>query len=375
MDQAREPPQVAPLPPRTVGDYAARTQGISNADLLRAIPPDCFDRDLGRACLGIATSVVAGALVVAALVFNPYWWLLPVLWFLAGTVAWGIYVIGHDCGHGSFSANTRLNHFVGHVMLTPFLYPFHSWRILHNRHHANTNSLENDIDWRPLPAVVYRKLPWMQRTVYRLIRTVFWWAGTLHQWATRAFDLKQFPTAEHTRQVQFSIALVVLFAVVFFPLLIYLAGPWGVVKYWLMPWLVAHGWFALTTLTHHTHPDIPYLDKRHWSFVTANLTGTLYCRYPRWLEFLEHDINVHIPHHIAPKIPFYHLRRAHEGLRQTWPTLVREIPFSWAHVVRLLSTCQLYDDKTGYYLRFADAQKKRPVGRPASGPSPGPHQN
>jgi omega-6 fatty acid desaturase (delta-12 desaturase) len=346
---------------RDVRAYVARTQGIANADLMRAIPPECFERSVGRTLLGIATSLVAGALVVTALIFNPYWWLLPPLWFLAGTVAWGIYVIGHDCGHGSFSPYKRLNHFVGHLTLTPLLYPFHSWRILHNRHHANTNSLENDIDWRPLPAAVYRKLPWGSRTVYRAIRTVFWWAGTLHQWATRAFDLKQFPTEEHTRQVRFSILLVVLFSVVFFPLLVYTTGVWGVVKYWLMPWLVAHGWFALTTLTHHTHAEIPYLEKRHWSFVTANLTGTIYCRYPRWLEFLEHDINVHIPHHVAPRIPFYNLRRAHESLRQAWPELVREIPFSWRHVASVLSTCQLYDDKTGYYLKFSEAKRKQPA--------------
>ena len=365
MDQLRQRSQDGPGP-RDAASFAARTRGITNADLVRAIPPECFERHPGRALLGIATSAAAAILVYAALAVNPHWWLLPPLWFLAGTVAWGFYVLGHDCGHGSFSASRRLNNFAGHLFLTPFLYPYHSWRILHNRHHANTNSLEHDIDWRPLPALVYRKLPWRQRTVYRLIRTVFWWAGTLHQWATRAFDLRQFPAAGHRRQVRFSIAMVLAFAAIFVPLLAYHTGAWGVVKYWLAPWLVAHGWFALTTLTHHTHADIPYLDQRHWSFVTANLTGTLYCRYPRWLEFLEHDINVHVPHHIAPRIPCYNLRRAHAGLRRTWPTLVREIPFSWKHVFGLLSTCQLYDDRTGYYLRFAAAQRRGHAVRPAA---------
>jgi omega-6 fatty acid desaturase (delta-12 desaturase) len=353
MEQLAPPLPSTTAPVRDAAGFAARTRGITTADLIKAIPPECFRLRPGRAWTGVITSTVVGITIYAALAFNPFWWLLPVLWFLAGTNAWGCYVIGHDCGHGSFSSSRRLNHFVGHLMLTPLLYPFHSWRLLHNHHHANTNSLENDIDWRPLPAAVYRRLPALQRYMYRLIRTLFWWAGTIHQWATRAFDLDQYPTEEQKRQVRFSIAMVALFAAVFFPLLVYWAGPWGVVKYWLMPWLVAHGWFSLTTLTHHTHPDIPYLDKRNWSFVTANLTSTVHCRYPRWLEFLEHDINAHIPHHIAPRIPFYHLRQAHESLRQTWPELVREVPFGWRYLWQLTTTCNLYDDKTGYYLPFS----------------------
>lgn len=360
MDQTQKQLQKSLAPVRDVEAFVVRTQGMTTADLMRAIPPACFERHLGRTLFGIASSVTVAILVYGALILNPFWWLLPPLWFVAGTTAWGFYVIGHDCGHGSFSHSRRLNYFVGHLMLTPFLYPFHSWRLLHNRHHANTNSLENDIDWRPLPTGVYRKLPWFQRDVYRLIRTAFWWAGTLHQWGTRAFDLRQFSTDRNRRQVRFSILMVVLFASFFFPVLIYTTGIWGLMKYWLVPWLVAHGWFALTTLTHHTHPEVPYLDQRHWSFVTANLTATIYCRYPRWLEFLSHDINVHIPHHIAPRIPFYNLRRAHEGLRESWPSLVREIPFSWRHLFTLLTTCQLYDDKTGFYLPFSAARRRQP---------------
>jgi len=334
----------------------ARSSGLTTAELIKAIPPACFERHFGRALLGLASSVMVAVLVYAGLVLNPFWWLLPPLWFLAGTTAWGFYVIGHDCGHGSFAKSRRLNYAIGHLMLTPFLYPFHAWRLLHNHHHANTNSLEHDIDWRPLPMVVYRKLPWRPRNVYRLIRTVFWWLGTLHQWATRAFNLQQFPQERARRQMRFSILLVGLFAAVFFPVLISLTGLWGVVKYWLIPWLVAHAWFSLITLIHHTHPEVPCLDKHHWSPVVANLMMTIYCRYPRWMEFLGHDINVHIPHHVAPSIPFYHLRRAHAALQERWPECVRETRFSWRYLWHLLRNCHLYDMKTSFYLPFATVQ-------------------
>lgn len=36
------------------------------------------------------------------------------------------------------------------------------------------------------------------------------------------------------------------------------------------------------------------------------------------MEFLTHDISWHVPHHVAPKIPWYNLRKATESLRENW---------------------------------------------------------
>lgn len=36
------------------------------------------------------------------------------------------------------------------------------------------------------------------------------------------------------------------------------------------------------------------------------------------VEILCHDINVHIPHHISPRIPSYNLRDAHQSLQENW---------------------------------------------------------
>ena len=40
----------------------------------------------------------------------------------------------------------------------------------------------------------------------------------------------------------------------------------------------------------------------------------LLCR----VEFLTHDISVHVPHHVNSKIPWYNLRAATESLRGNW---------------------------------------------------------
>ena len=44
----------------------------------------------------------------------------------------------------------------------------------------------------------------------------------------------------------------------------------------------------------------------------------VHCDYPALVEFLCHDINVHVPHHVSSKIPWYNLRAATDSLRSNW---------------------------------------------------------
>lgn len=57
--------------------------------------------------------------------------------------------------------------------------------------------------------------------------------------------------------------------------------------------------------------------------------GTVDCEYPRWVEFLCHDISVHVPHHVCSKIPWYNLRAANESLKQNWGQYMTSCTFNW----------------------------------------------
>jgi len=96
----------------------------------------------------VVLSIAAMAASLYAISVAP-WYLLPLAWFVAGTAFTGFFVVGHDCGHRTFSKNKLVEDIVGIIMFMPLVYPFEPWRIKHNHHHNHTNKLTEDTAWVP----------------------------------------------------------------------------------------------------------------------------------------------------------------------------------------------------------------------------------
>ena len=60
---------------------------------------------------------------------------------VTGTCTMGMWVTAHECGHGAFSDNRKLQDFVGYVFHSFLLVPYFSWQRSHAVHHANTNNI------------------------------------------------------------------------------------------------------------------------------------------------------------------------------------------------------------------------------------------
>lgn len=120
-------------------------------DLKAVIPKDCFEPETKTSMKYLSVSVVGttlcslfGARMLS--VFNPSRLVNLPFWTayscVTGTVAMGLWVLAHECGHGAFSKNRKIQDAVGYWLHSLFLVPYHSWQRSHAVHHQYTNHME-----------------------------------------------------------------------------------------------------------------------------------------------------------------------------------------------------------------------------------------
>lgn len=120
------------------------------------IPPSCFERNAFIAFSYLARDIIyASVLVWLALKIDlvPSPALRFVLWmiygFWQGCVGTGLWIVGHECGHGAFTSSNLVNDTVGWIVHSVLLVPYFSWKITHARHHRYTNNMERDTAFVP----------------------------------------------------------------------------------------------------------------------------------------------------------------------------------------------------------------------------------
>lgn len=306
-----------------------------------------FELNEAKAWGAVLTSIVSMSACIYLISVTP-WYLLPLSWALAGTAFTGFFVVGHDAGHRSFCSNNLVEDIVGTLMFAPLIFPFEPWRIKHNQHHAHTNKLVEDTAWHPVMESEVEKWDESTANIFKFFLgsplKVF---ASVGHWALWHFDLNKYTEKQRPR-VLVSLAAVAAFVAIGFPAIIYTTGITGWVKYWLMPWLGYHFWMSTFTVVHHTAPHIPFKAAEEWDAAKAQLSGTVHCEYPAWVEFLCHDISWHVPHHCSTKIPWYNLRKATNSLRANWGDYMTECTFNWRMMKTIFTELHVFDPVTNY---------------------------
>ena len=80
--------------------------------------------------------------VAALLVTNGYWWAGPVLAVPAAGLLVRMFMLQHDCGHGSLFSRRALNDWVGRAIGVLTFTPYDYWRRTHAVHHATAGNLD-----------------------------------------------------------------------------------------------------------------------------------------------------------------------------------------------------------------------------------------
>jgi omega-6 fatty acid desaturase (delta-12 desaturase) len=303
----------------------------------------------------VVTAVPFAAFWAGACIFIMQgWWLGSVLVLPAAAFLLRLFMIQHDCGHGSFFARRRLDTWTGRVIGVLTLTPYDYWRRAHAEHHASAGNLdERGVgDIATLTVDEYHALSPAKRFGYRLYRHPVVMFGIGPIWV---FLLKQrlpigMMRAEvlpwvSTMATNLAIALVaastiwlvglVPFLLVHLPVVL-LAGAAGV---WLF--YVQHQFEE----THWSKAD-------DWQFPKAALHGASHYDLPLVLRWLTGNIGVHHIHHLASRIPYYRLPevlRAHPELAG----IGRITLWESFGCVRLA----LWDERRGRLISFREARK------------------
>lgn len=110
-------------------------------EIRKAIPSQAFKKDLLKSLYYMFFDYALwGATYFAFSTFvkSDIWSTLPfilkaistlIYWNLAGLFMWCQFVIGHDCGHGSFSNYQIINDIFGHISHGSLLVPFWPWQV------------------------------------------------------------------------------------------------------------------------------------------------------------------------------------------------------------------------------------------------------
>jgi omega-6 fatty acid desaturase (delta-12 desaturase) len=265
-----------------------------------------------------------------------------------------IFIIFHDCCHGSFFRSRRANRIMGYVAGILTLTPFDQWQRQHAVHHATVGDLERrgvgDV-WT-LTTAEYLAAPRRTRLFYRVFRNPFIMFGVGP--ALLFLVGNRFPASDSSRRERVSVHLTnagVLTAIVVgsmafgLPTLLWIQLPTlllaGAAGVWLF-------------YVQHQFDDAYWEPHDTWDPLRAALEGSSYYRLPKLLQWLTGSIGLHHIHHVQPRVPFYNLQPCQDTIPafQAVPplTLRRSL-----HSLRL----RLFDEATRSMVTLASVKAER----------------
>ena len=241
-----------------------------------------------------------------------YWLMLPIAILAAGFLV-RIFIIFHDCGHGSFFNSKRANNATGAVAGVLLLTPYRHWRWQHALHHGTAGDLDRrgsgDI-WTLTVEEYLRSTRW-RRLAYRLARNplVLFVVAPLyvfvvhHRFATSTAPARERQSVHRTNWALFAITLTMSALIglkAFLLIQLTVSGVAGALGLWLF-------------YVQHQFEGAFWSRTENWNYTAAALQGSSFYKLPRILQWFTGNIGFHHIHHLSPRIPNYHLQQCHEA--------------------------------------------------------------
>jgi omega-6 fatty acid desaturase (delta-12 desaturase) len=274
---------------------------------------------------------------------------------LNGAFLLRIFIIQHDCGHGSFLRNRTAQDWLGRALGVLTLTPYDVWRRCHSIHHAH----HGDLDQRGIGDVLtltieeYRARSRFGRLLYRLYRNpvVLFVLGPSYLFLLQhrlPFGLmnsgwRYWTSAMGTNaMIGIGIGLILWFGGILPVVLIFL--PTSVIAATIGVWLF---------YVQHQFEETHWAKGEEWQLHDAALAGSSHYILPQPLRWFSGNIGIHHVHHLYSRIPFYRLPeviRDHEALAEAQRMTL------WESLQSV--NLHLWDSVEGKLMSFKEARRR-----------------
>ncbi len=303
------------------------------------------------------------AAIFAASHFGHYF-LCFLLMIPAGLLLIRMFIIQHDCGHGSFFDQKWANDLVGRAISVLTFTPYDLWRRTHNLHHAGSGNLDRrgsgSVD--TLTVKEYLALSPGRQRFYRFYRhplTLLVFGPPLY-----VLFFQRFPPGDNFLSmpkyhkpansqtlpsvIGLNIGILAAYGVAGYFLgwaqvaIIYPATL--VMAYWPGQWLF---------FMQHQFEDTHWEYGREWSYAEAAVMGSSYYKLPKILQWFTGNIGFHHVHHLNASIPNYKLEECHNA----------NPDFAKVHTLNIRQSLKcanlaLWDEDARKLIRFSDLNRK-----------------
>lgn len=293
--------------------------------------------------------LLAGAWTLMYFSLGVGYWLTLLLAVPAAFFLVRLFIVQHDCGHGSFFRSPRVADIVGSALGVLTLTPYHYWKKAHAMHHATSGNLEHrgfgDID--TLTVDEYLALSRWGRFKYRLYRhpvILFGVGAVLHFFVRHRLPTIVPRTWTRARWSIFWTDVALAGFIVGMGLLVGFRQ-FLLVHVPLMTLSCSMGVW-LFYVQHQFEPTYWEHDEQ-WAYNDAALVGSSYYRLPRLLQWATGNIGLHHVHHLSARIPNYRLQEALESI----PELRRVTTLTLRESLRCVRLA-LWDERERKLVRF-----------------------
>lgn len=243
------------------------------------------------------------------------WWAMGVSYWLTFALSCvnaafvlRLFIIQHDCGHGSFYNNRTLSDWLGRILGVLTLTPYDVWRRTHSIHHSAHGNLDRRGigDVHTLTVAEYKALsPW-NKLMYRLYRhpIILFGLGPFYLF----FVQNRLPLGlmSHARYWASAMGTNVAILVTLMVML-YFGGLMPILLIFLPSTLLAATAGVWLFYVQHQFETTLWDNEESWQLHDAALHGSSHYVLPPVLQWLSGNIGIHHVHHLYSRIPFYRL--------------------------------------------------------------------